>query len=129
MTKFRGLERWVLLLTFVFFLATVGWFFVQNRERDLTRISVARIDKEEASYPSEVSDSAPGILEGEHININTASIEDLIRLPGIGSVRAEQIVTFREVHGPFQTKEDIMQVSGIGEKTFQKLSEYITVEQ
>jgi competence protein ComEA len=118
-----------LLLTFVFFLATVGWFFVQNRERDLTRISVARVDKEEASYPSEVSDSAPGILDGEHININTAPIEDLIRLPGIGSVRAGQIVTFREVHGPFQTKEDIMQVSGIGEKTFQKLSEYITVEQ
>lgn len=127
MTKFRSLERWVFLFTLVFLLATVGWFLYQNREHQLTPVSVTQIEKKEMTPPVEEKDKAPGILDGERININTASAEDLIRLPGIGSVRAEHIVKYREAHGPFQKKEDVMQVSGIGGKTFEKLSEYITV--
>ncbi|MDF2838323.1 MAG: Late competence protein ComEA, receptor [Evtepia sp.] len=129
MIKFWSLERWVLLLTLVFLLSTVGWFFYQNQQHELTRISVAHIEKENTTSAIKTSEEAPGILEGEQININKAPIEDLIRLPGIGSVRAEHIVAYREANGPFQTIEDIMQVSGIGEKTFEKLSEYITVNE
>lgn len=127
MTKFKGPEQWVLLLTLVFLLSTIGWFFYQNREQENTRISVVHVDREEAVHPNETNEEAPGILEGEQININTAPIEDLVRLPGIGEVRAGHIVDFRELHGPFQTKEDIMQVSGIGPKTYEKLAEYIKV--
>lgn len=127
MTKLSSLERWILLFTLIFLMATIGWFFVQNSERELTRISVAHRDQGETILPVETNDPVPGILEGEQININEAPAEDLARLPGIGSVRAEHIVAYREAHGPFQTLKDLMQVSGIGEKTFEKLSKYITL--
>lgn len=56
------------------------------------------------------------LLEGEVIDINSAPVEDLQRLPGIGEKRAQAIVAWREEHGPFQSVDELVQVSGIGEK-------------
>ncbi|MEW5806327.1 MAG: helix-hairpin-helix domain-containing protein [Acidobacteriota bacterium] len=61
------------------------------------------------------------------ININTASVEELIKLPGIGQALAKRIVDFRSENGPFKRVEDLMKVKGIGEKNFQKLKDLITV--
>ena len=61
------------------------------------------------------------------ININTASREELMSLPGIGEARAEAIIAYREEHGAFQSIEDIMQVSGIKEGAFEKLKAKIKV--
>lgn len=61
------------------------------------------------------------------ININTASINELTTLPGIGEVKARAIVDYRENHGPFKSVEELMMVSGIGEKTYEKLREKICV--
>lgn len=61
------------------------------------------------------------------ININTASAVDLTFLPGIGEVKAKSIVEYREWHGEFSSVEDIMNVKGIGESTFEKIKPYITV--
>ena len=69
--------------------------------------------------------SAAEILE--KININTAGIEELILLPSIGEGRAEDIIKYRDKNGDFSRIEDIMQVSGIGEKTFEEIKEQITV--
>lgn len=62
------------------------------------------------------------------ININTADREELQALPGIGPAKADAIIEYRESNGPFQKIEDIMNVSGIGEKSFEKLQERITVK-
>lgn len=62
------------------------------------------------------------------ININTASLEELTTLPGIGESKAQSIITYREEHGKFTTIEDIMNVSGIGEATFEKFKSLITVQ-
>ncbi|MCF0134926.1 MAG: ComEA family DNA-binding protein, partial [Lachnospiraceae bacterium] len=62
-------------------------------------------------------------------NLNTASKMELIELPGIGEAYAQRIIAYREEHGPFQSVEDIMNVSGIGEATFAKLKDLITVGQ
>lgn len=62
------------------------------------------------------------------ININQASLEELQEIPGIGEVRAQAILDFREESGGFQSIEDIQQVSGIKGKTFEKIEAYITVE-
>ncbi|WP_252381224.1 ComEA family DNA-binding protein [Desulfovulcanus ferrireducens] len=66
-------------------------------------------------------------LAGEPVNINTATVEELISLPGIGPVIAERIIKYREKY-PFRIKEDIMQVKGIGPVKCERLKSLITVE-
>jgi competence protein ComEA len=66
--------------------------------------------------------------EVQKININTASAEDLAQLNGIGPSHAAKIVAYREKNGPFKMPEDLMQVSGIGQKTFDTNQELIIVE-
>ena len=63
------------------------------------------------------------------ININTASAEELVRLKGIGPSHAAKIVAYREKNGPFKMPEDLMQVSGIGQKTIEANQEFIIVEE
>lgn len=75
------------------------------------------------SIPSSQSDaSASG-----KINLNTASKEELCKIPGIGQSRADAIVSYREQNGRFQAIEDIMQVSGIKQATYEKIKDSITV--
>lgn len=62
------------------------------------------------------------------ININTASLEALTELKGIGPVIAERIIEYREEHGQFETIEDLINVKGIGEKTIENIRDEITVE-
>ena len=62
------------------------------------------------------------------VNINTADLELLCTLPGIGQTRARSILDYRSEHGPFEKIEDIMLVSGIKESSFQKIKEYITIK-
>ena len=63
----------------------------------------------------------------QKVNINTASKDSLMTLPGIGESRAQDIIDYRESSGGFQTIEDIMQVSGIKEAAFDKIKDYIKV--
>ncbi|MDD5530488.1 MAG: helix-hairpin-helix domain-containing protein [bacterium] len=66
--------------------------------------------------------------EAKKININTASIEELISLPGVGPVYAQRIVDYREKKGKFKSIEEIINIYGIGQKRFDKLKDKITVE-
>jgi competence protein ComEA len=62
----------------------------------------------------------------ELININTAGLEELDALPGIGPTTAQKIIDYRTEHGDFQTIEDILNVSGIGPATFDNIKDLIT---
>lgn len=62
------------------------------------------------------------------VNINTASKERLMTLPGIGESRAESIIAYRQENGGFKTIEDIMRVSGIKDAAFNKIKEYICID-
>ncbi|HWK24384.1 MAG TPA: helix-hairpin-helix domain-containing protein [Ureibacillus sp.] len=64
----------------------------------------------------------------EKINLNSADETALTSLPGIGTSKAQAIITYREENGSFQKVEDLKNVSGIGDKTFEKLKEYIVVK-
>ena len=66
--------------------------------------------------------------EAPKININTASVEELSRLNGVGPSHAAKIIAYREKNGPFKTPEDLIQVPGIGPKTFEKNKDVIVVE-
>ncbi|MEX1248034.1 MAG: helix-hairpin-helix domain-containing protein [Anaerolineales bacterium] len=62
------------------------------------------------------------------ININTATIDQLDQLPGVGPTLAQSIVAYRESNGPFETLDDLQNVPGIGPRTFEAIRPFITLE-
>jgi competence protein ComEA len=64
---------------------------------------------------------------GGPINLNTATLDQLETLPGIGPALGQRIIDHREQHGPFQSVEDLVEVSGIGEKRLADLQDQVTV--
>jgi competence protein ComEA len=70
---------------------------------------------------------ASGGGAGDLVNLNTATLDQLEGLPGIGPVLAQKILDYRTDHGPFKTIEGLMDVSGIGDKRFADLKAHITV--
>lgn len=64
----------------------------------------------------------------EPININSATMEELTELPRIGEVTATRIVEWREENGPFSSTEELMNVQGIGERIYEGIRSYVTVE-
>ena len=62
------------------------------------------------------------------VNLNKATVAELVQLKGIGQKYAERIVEFREKNGPFKKTEDIMNVQGIGPKIWEKNKDLIIVE-
>jgi competence protein ComEA len=68
-----------------------------------------------------------GSKDGRKVNINRAGVEELQELPGIGEARARAIVTYREEHGGFSGIEEIQNISGIKQKAFEKIKDYIEV--
>lgn len=65
--------------------------------------------------------------DAERVNINTASLDELCTIPGIGETRANAIIAYREANGGFLSIADIMLVEGIGEGIYESISEYITI--
>jgi competence protein ComEA len=72
--------------------------------------------------------SQSGSMNEGKVNLNKATAAELETLSGIGPAKANAIIEYREVQGPFKTIEDLMEISGFGEKTFEKLKENITVK-
>ncbi len=83
----------------------------------------ARIDTSEAL----VSGGSNEVAVSGPISINQGTKEQLMTLPGIGEVKAQAIIDYRNSQGGFQTLEELMEVKGIGESTFNKLKENITL--
>lgn len=82
---------------------------------------------------AEISETVPEIVqettaeEKEKIDLNQATLEELDTLPGIGPATAQLIVEYRETYGGFAAVEEIMNVKRIGDKTFEKIRDYIVV--
>jgi len=67
------------------------------------------------------------LLLGLPVNVNEATTEDLVAISGIGPKRAESIVAYREKNGPFSSLSDLVKVKGIGEKSFTRMKNFLTL--
>ena len=113
----RG-ELVLLGLTAVFLCALAGL-----SARDRAALEPGAVIETEITVPRE--EIAPDFPP---VNINTAGMEELDTLPGIGESLAGRIIAWREANGPFTSIEQIMEVSGIGEATFAELRDRVTVD-
>jgi competence protein ComEA len=77
--------------------------------------------------PGIVQNPTANHTQGGLINVNSATVEELMELPGIGPGKAKNIIDFRKKVGRFQKKEELLEVSGIGEKTLEKIQDLITI--
>lgn len=97
---------------------------------DVERLNLAKVltDEEKIVVPKKVIlEEAEEERENDIININTADVEKLSTLTGIGKSTAEKIIKYREENGYFNSIEDIMNVSGIGENKFNSIKDNITI--
>ncbi|MFA8439614.1 helix-hairpin-helix domain-containing protein [Pueribacillus sp. YX66] len=94
--------------------------------KDEMVIYVAK-EGEELTQPVMQSVTMNGNEDGK-VRINSATAEDLQKLQGIGPSKASAIIAYRDEHGPFKTVEDLLQVSGIGEKTLENMKDEIVID-
>ena len=104
-----------------------GIFFLLNRP-DGSGVTIVISSPTAVSSPQEVA-GPPETQDTREalININTATAAELIALPGIGEVKANAIVAYREQNGAFQRTDELLKVSGIGTVVYQRLRELVTV--
>lgn len=119
------LSKWegaIIVLSALFLAFTAGWFLRGNASPEPLRVETQRkLTVTETALPAPTPEG-----ERERVNINTAGVEALRDLPGIGEKRAADIVADREENGPFRFPEELTRVKGIGEETLAGLLDYIT---
>lgn len=122
----------------------VGGF---TEEADETKINLAQkiTDQMQIIVPNLHSKQEGGVTEGNSekgnssnttpshskqgtVNINTATLEELQTIKGIGKKKAEAILQYRKEHGSFRTKEDLLQVKGIGKKALEAIESQVTFQ-
>lgn len=118
-----------------------------TEEADETKINLAQkiSDQMQIIVPNLHSKQEEGVTEGNSekgnssnttpsnskqgtVNINTATLEELQTIKGIGKKKAEAILQYRKEHGPFRTKEDLLQVKGIGKKALEAIESQVTFQ-
>lgn len=97
-----------------------------KRLEDQMVIVVPKVGEEAEEIPAGAT-SNEATKEGK-VNINTATVEELKTLKGVGEKKAEAIIEYRKKNGSFQTKEDLMKVRGIGKKLFESFQERIVTQ-
>ena len=118
-----------------------------TEEADETKINLAQkiTDQMQIIVPNVHSKQEDGLTEGNSekgsstntsvsnskqgtININTATLEELQTIKGIGKKKAEAILQYRKEHGAFRTKEDLLQVKGIGKKALEAIESQVNFQ-
>ena len=97
-----------------------------QRVEDQMVIVVPKVGEEATEMPAGVT-SKEAAKDGK-VNINTATVEELKTLKGVGEKKAEAIIEYRKKNGSFKTKEDLMKVRGIGKKLFESFQERIVTQ-
>lgn len=118
-----------MLATAVFAAFTLGLFLGRNTRQSPVTVSVSPSMQTSPSAPTD----SPVVPTEETtvilfpININSATKEEIMALPGIGEVLAQRILSYRKEHGSFDAPESLMNVEGIGTKRMEEIWDLITV--
>lgn len=122
------------ILTVLFLGLIIGFFLGKNARGAAVRFTISETEttvsaSTEASLETTATPSTSSTKASSNgkVNINTATLAELTTLPGIGEVLAQRIIDYRQENGSFSTLEDLANVSGIGTKRLEGLSDYATV--
>lgn len=119
----------LVVITAVFAAFTLGLFLGRNQVQDSVILSIPA--SMQTMPPETTIPVEEPTLEQKKIifpiNINTASLEEFMALPGIGEVLAQRIISYRDENGSFSTIEGLMNVEGIGEKRMEDMLDLITI--
>jgi len=104
--------------------------FLNDANSDSVNLARRVRDEEQVHVPRDgepISVLASATAQSDKVNINSASSEELQKLPRIGAVLADRIIEFRKKNGPFRSTDELLLVEGIGPSTYQNLKDLITV--
>ena len=143
MNREGWLEKYrYLIISVLVVVIAVGWIFLyldkskpKNYDREIASLNNKIEELDTKINALSQNPQVAGVTEdiavaqvGDKININTANQEELEILPGIGPAKAGDIISYREANGGFKSIEEIQNVKGIGEATFEKMREQIITE-
>ncbi len=119
----------LVIITLVFMAFTFGFFLGKNQDASQVIVQIPKTMHTEPAetVPGTEAVTVPTEAISFPIDINSASKEAFMALPGIGEVLAERILAYREEHGYFSVPEELMHVEGIGEKRMEEILDLIKI--